>query len=70
MKQLVIINLSTQRFKMLHVSIKADIPVSQLVPVYPAAHLQVYLLTPSRHVPPCWQGTLQHIRMTTTSHFC
>ena len=50
------------------VSIRPYIPVSQLVPVYPAAHLHVYRFTPSRHVPPCWHGKLQHIRMTTTSN--
>ena len=70
MKQLHILNRYPERFITLHVCIRQYIPVSQLVPVYPAAHLHVYMFTPSRHVPPCWQGPLLHIRMTTIPHTC
>ena len=34
--------------------------VWQYVPVYPGTHEQVYLFTPSLHVPPFWQGEDAH----------
>ena len=36
------------------------LPASQLVPVKPAAHVQVYPLTASLHVAPFLQGLLRH----------
>ena len=35
-------------------------PVSQFVPSYPAAHVQVYLLIEFSHVPPFLHGLLEH----------
>ena len=34
--------------------------VSQLVPVMPVGHVQIYWLTRSVHVPPFWHGKLAH----------
>ena len=40
------------------------VPVSQLLPVKPAAHVQEYQLNPSVHVPPFWQGLDEHSLMS------
>ena len=69
MKQLVILSLSSQRLKTLHVNIIPDIPVSQLDPVYPAAHVHVYLFTLSMHRPRFLHGLLLHSITSTTNNY-
>ena len=41
--------------------------VLQLVPVYPGRHLQLYLFTPSVHVPSFLHGLLEHSLWSETS---
>ena len=40
------------------------LPVSQLLPKYPSAQLQVYPLTWSVQFPPCWHGPMAHSSMS------
>ena len=68
-KQVVIINHTSQLLRTLHINIMPDVPVSQLVPVYPAAHLHVYLFTVSMHVPLFSQGLLMHSIISTKQEY-
>ena len=44
-----------------------NLPVSQLVPSYPAGQKHAYLAIPSKHVAPFWHGLLAHSRISVRS---
>ena len=45
-----------------------NLPVSQAIPMYPLAHVHVYLFTWSLQMPPCLQGKLAHSSMSGIKH--
>jgi hypothetical protein len=47
-----------------HIKLTVYLLVSQLVPVKPGTHVQLYESTPSTQVAPFWHGELAHSSMS------